>query len=295
MKVAVLFYGQMRFVNNPWPVKSHKQLESIYDVSYFGHLWNSNSDKLKHVSSWSRIKGNPFTSNDLGQLKKNYNFISLEIEEPIDFLVTQRDKIDKIQNIQSKIGRKVNKETNLRDLSNTISHIYSMEKSIKRFLNYENAKDYDWVILSRTDNFIVRFPDLRSLDISQDAIFISAHHDNFPDTVILSTPKNVKSLLAYSKLDEMINFSPPVITGAAEKFKQVSIQLCNPKVDILSLRINPESIKSICVIINDDIVGMQKAELQSGLYSRFVRHYDLPPSRDHDISLANKEVWQPKE
>ena len=289
-RVAVLFYGQTRFVGNPHVVKSHRQLESVHKVDYFGHVWDSTTPQ--YVSSWSRIGKNPFTSDDINTLVSNYDPKSLQVEPPIDFLEREPGVINKIEHIQSQIGRKVNEIHNKRDLANTLSHLYSFQKCIETFLNHPDWEHYDWVILSRTDNYLIRVPNLSSLEGGH-RIYLPAHHYNFPDTIILATPQSIHSLLVYEKIEHMIEQKPPVITGAPERFKELSVQMTQPFVNIIYPHVSGNPISKMD-IRNDSVVSpMTELEKRCALYSRFVRSHISPPDKSHDSHMIGKLPWGP--
>jgi hypothetical protein len=301
MKIAVIFYGQMRFVNNPYSRQSHHQLESMYNVDYFGHVWNSftkvdaagSSEVKKHVSSWSRIAVDPFTDNDLKHLLSAYTFKSLTTSEPINFLERRPDLIAAIEDVQVRQGREVHPTKNKRDIANTLSHLYSFESSITNFLTSPLLEDYDFVLLTRTDNFLVKVPNLHLLDKSRKAIYISSHHDCFPDTIILATPESVKALMVYSKMEKMLASTSPIMTTTPESFKELSIILHPTKIEVVPMT----SSKFPTLggeIINNGTVGGAPEAVNSSFYSRFVRDHDNPPCRDHSRSMINKSVWEPK-
>ena len=297
MKLAVIFYGQMRFVDNKHVVNTYRQLESLYDVDYFGHLWHQQgpaSESSQHVSSWSRISGSPFTDNDLSHLLSSYFFKSLTLSDPIDFLEQKKysDLIARIASVQKRIGREVHPEKNNRDLANALSHLYSFEMSVQNFRYNPNVNEYDFVLLSRTDNYLVRVPDLSKIDRSKRAVYVSGHHNNFPDTIILTTPACVNTLAVFSKIEDMISYEPPIITGSPERFKQLSVLLDSNKTEVVHLTTSDFALED-SVIRNDQVVSMTKADI-SALHSLFVRDHDNPPCPNHYHERIGQPTWEPK-
>ena len=300
MKVAVIFYGQMRFVDNEHVVNSYRQLEDVYDVDYFGHLWHQNGsakDSTQHVSSWSRISDSPFTDDDLSHLLNSYSFKSLTLSDPVDFLQQEkyRGLIDRISEVQKRIGRKVHPEKNDRDLANALSHLYSFEMSVLNFLYNPRANEYDFVLLSRTDNYLVRVPDLSKIDRNKRAVYVSGHHNNFPDTIILTTPSCVGTLNVFSKIEAMASHEPPIITGSPERFKQLSVLLDANKTEVIHVTRSDFPIED-SVIRNDNIVKIEEGSVEdvSSLYSLFVRDHDNPPCPNHYEDRIDMPTWEPK-
>lgn len=299
MKVAVIFYGQMRFVDNKHVVNTYRQLESLYDVDYFGHLWHQQvpaSESSQYVSSWSRISGSPFTDNDLSHLLSSYSFKSLTLSDPIDFLEQKkyRDLIARIADIQKKISRKVHPEKNKRDLANALSHLYSFEMSVFNFLSNLHVNEYDFVLLSRTDNYLVRVPDLSKIDRDKRAVYVSGHHNRFPDTIILTTPACVNTLKVFSKIEDMVSHEPPIINGSPERFKQLSVLLDDNKTEVVHVSRNhfPPSRR---VIQNDNVLKLNKYDgPDSSLYSVFVRDHNNPPCSTHYENRRDMPTWEPK-
>ena len=56
MKVALLFYGQPRYVDNEEVYNSYKSnILDKYDTDVFCHTWWSETEKEYDYSSWSKI------------------------------------------------------------------------------------------------------------------------------------------------------------------------------------------------------------------------------------------------
>ena len=251
MKIAVLFYGQPRFVKNESVISSHKLLEKAYDVDYFGHLWSSENSLSQHVSSWSNIKVNPFSKNDISFLKETYRFKNLVVEQPVDLTVCCMELIKKFQT-------KSEHAHNTRDISNIFSQLYSIEAAIDAFINSKGPVEYDYVVLSRTDNVILKFPNLNNIVTGN--IYVSNHHPAFPDTTIIADPKSLASLRSYSMLKEIID-SDYRLTGTPENVKQITIKLTD------NAPIVPLS-RSVQLLIDNK--GTYNNN--SGLYSEIVRN-----------------------
>lgn len=114
MKIAVLMYGQPRFLEKGYSYFS--EFFKGIDVDYFFHLW-----------------GNEQVLNQTKQLYK-----------PKDILVEKQ-----IENLELNFSSKFDMSYTTRDVQTTLSPLYSIMK-VGELLE-KSAEDYDFVALTRTD------------------------------------------------------------------------------------------------------------------------------------------------
>ena len=163
MKVALLLFGQPRNVDNPNSFNSHqKWIFDEYDVDTFCHVWWDKDVSEYDVSDWVGeqciASGNPVEI-----IKSLYKPKSIKVEAPRTFKLS--DSLYEKTRQRFGYGHPWSEKT----LSNVSSHLYSIEAAARLI---KNPDDYDFIILSRYDNFIHNFPDLTSMSDEYFYIFI---------------------------------------------------------------------------------------------------------------------------
>ena len=165
MKIALCLYGQPRNY-----VKGFKDInEKIllhYNADVFGHLWWSkdNIDNVYETAPW--VKETYKIEEDLAnQISSLYKFKRIKFEAPKTFIPTKTYKVS----MQDRHDLFYN---------SFCCRYYSVKSSIELLEQYEKDENimYDWVLLSRTDMFISKFPPLESLN-NKNVYSISFHAD----------------------------------------------------------------------------------------------------------------------
>jgi hypothetical protein len=183
MKVALLFFGQPRFIDNPEIERSYK--ESIikrYDTDVFGHTWWKESEEEYDYSSWSRISKCPIPPNALNLICEKYQPLLLQHDEPETFQLPPNAK----SFVDGRFtGKHPEGHWNEKNYSNIMSQLSSIKRVSELFDAYrklpEVNQNYDWVILARYDTVVVNFPNLEICD--SDKFYLPGHHPRFPDTI----------------------------------------------------------------------------------------------------------------
>ena len=175
--IALCFYGQPRFINNPEIANSyHKQFFSNpnYQIDCYGHLWYSN-DAVYESTSW--VKEMPKYGASTGTLEtlySNYNFKRLIVEEPKQFRFSndamRKEYLDICENTPIPL-------TEVRE-NNTLSHLYSKSQSLRMV-----PDDYDFYVSCRYDTVITDVPDLNQ--IANDMMILPNIHPNFCDPIMI--------------------------------------------------------------------------------------------------------------
>ena len=193
MKVALCLFGQPRFLDNPYPFKSHKKhILDKYDVDCFSHLWWEDGIKKFDTNPWAfRSENCDVNFNDPVDIINNqYVPIRMVVEAPRTFRLSQ----ETLNLTQSKFSSE--DLWSERVLSNNSSHLYSIENSLKLI---EEPNKYDFIILSRYDNYIHNFPNLYELDSSK--FYLSDHHLRFPDLLYVFGSEYIHSQYTFSNID----------------------------------------------------------------------------------------------
>jgi len=225
MKVALCFFGQPRHIENPYSCLSHKYwIIDKYKADVFVHSWISGeeidfncADQIKNCKCPVCMK-KAKENKDAELILKKYNPKKYTFEEPINFSLDER--------IREFLREKQKNPTNEKQLvhgsfnysenneNNHLSQLYSISQSI-RLLDEE----YDWVILSRFDNYIYDFPSLYLLD--KGLYLTSQYYSHFADVLIFGNQEYIKALDCFDKVQNLYqhinNFTP-------EEFKRVAFQ-----------------------------------------------------------------------
>lgn len=222
MKVALCFFGQPRLLNNPYSYLSHKYwILDRYDTDIFVHTWISSENKEFDYADQVKIKSKEINGSDKIILNK-YKPKKYIFEPPIKFELSHQSKeVIKSKKEEQKIkwGKYSDFNFTKNNENNHLSQLYSMSKSIELI-----DKQYDWVILSRFDNYIISFPNLFNLDNNElylDNKYYDPNSDvnNFSDVIMIGGLEQVKSLNLYDNIDNLIKhieiFQP-------EEFKRVA-------------------------------------------------------------------------
>ncbi len=187
-KVALLFRGQPRFLENNKSFFSHKNwIIDKYETDIYCHVWWSNN-KIMSSSTWSNISTTTFQENDIEYIKKNYNPKKIIVEEPKHFKLSLEEE----SNISIKHANNIEQ---LKNIQNCISQMYSSEM-VSLLVDDNLIKNYDYIIFSRLDNVIQKIPDLNILE--PEYFYLSNLHPRFPDNLYIFNPKYLPMLRTYT-------------------------------------------------------------------------------------------------
>lgn len=199
MKVALLFFGQLRFVNNPYTEDSHKQaIINRYDTDIFAHTWWS--EKESEYSASVHVPGEkPKVDPDaLNKFKAKYKLTALKTEESKFFEKEAAELLEKSKNHNWPEIYTPGWFLREKAFNNLLSHLYSIEQ-VGRLLDkhiQETKTKYDFVILSRPDLCIWEYPLLDK--IQKGYFYLSNHHHKFPDLQFIFDPDFRQWLNVYS-------------------------------------------------------------------------------------------------
>lgn len=208
MKVALLFYGQARHIDNIFVYNSFKEnIINKYDADVFCHTWWS-EDTIQYEPGPRCCNNEVFNvkENLMEELKTKYNPVILKSDKQIDFYKVPLGKkyIDMMMS-HDKWGTQGFKWDSIEgrkphNFFVVLSCLYSMEKVTRELETYckANNKEYDFVFISRYDNYIKHIPDLKTL--SKDKFYVSDIHPYWPDFMFLCGAKLIDSFKIFSYL-----------------------------------------------------------------------------------------------
>jgi hypothetical protein len=180
MKVALLFFGQPRFVDRPEIAEVYKKyIIDRYTTDVFCHAWWKPNGGEYDYSTWSNISNCPIPDNAIDIIKQNYNPTLLAINAPRKFTLPTpvKDHVDKHFTGKHPSGN----HWNYNNYSNILSQLWSIQQISNLFSYYSEGLHYDWVVLARYDTVLVNFPDLT--ECNPELFYLPGHHPRFPDTI----------------------------------------------------------------------------------------------------------------
>lgn len=192
-RVALVLYGQPRFVHLPYSSWSHKRILRNLDYKVLGHCWVASQGESMEASSWSSIKDLRYYSNATKDILFRYPNAEIEFEEAL----TEDDiPMEKLAwAIDANQGEK-RPEKLKKNVTNLVSHMTSLRKALRLLEKHNSQSPFDFVILSRYDAVIVKFPNI--LNLIDSKLYLSRDHDRFPDFIIAGS---VEKILALDGLD----------------------------------------------------------------------------------------------
>jgi len=213
MKIALCLYGQPRFIDNPnIKIYLDDHLFNKYDVDTYCHFWYDDKLTTYSGSDWHDkpspyYKGGDFykVENTLEIINKVYNPIKINCESPKDFSkLFNNDELSILEN--KKRNNSGENFFSLRNINNLLSHLYSIENSLNLV---DLEKNYQFVILTRYDSLILKFPDLNSLQ--RENIYATNQHGwcgntyCFTDNIFILDPNLLLGLKCFSNIKNIID------------------------------------------------------------------------------------------
>lgn len=197
MKIAAIYFGQPRFVNNPNCFSSqNEKIFSQGDVDVFAHIWES--DKDYEFSTWSGMNNCPGNKKDVEVFIEKWKPLKCEVEQNRQF--SNVPLFEKFLKRGKVPGRDL--KSALHNFNLMLSQVYSIEKAIDLYESYikENNVSYDFVIFLRSDLCIWDFPILK--DLEKEYFYFSSifSFEHFADLCYITSPKFVSGLKCYSYL-----------------------------------------------------------------------------------------------
>jgi hypothetical protein len=219
MKIALVFFGQPRFIKHGLSSLSHKFFLRGQHYDVFGHCWFDSSAEFE-VSPWTGIqnKSEMISPNTKAIIEKQFPNSNIVFESPRQFrhpdlqsIITQSD-VTKQKKLDAEYQRL--KTTPSQMYNNTTSQLYSMHMALNqvRKANLE----YDILMLTRWDNFIVTGPKLGH--INKKMLTVSnLHNFGFPDLLFIGPQKLIYSLDAYPNIEYLYRQAPSMTCEHVKK------------------------------------------------------------------------------
>lgn len=226
-RVAVVLFGQPRFVNLPYSSISLKFALKNCDVSFFGHLWFDEENPHFESSSWSGIKK--------GRLEKNARAYLLKWYRTAEFIFERPEKIN-LKDVDEEVmdekrQHDIELAQSLVNTSNVISQITSIHRALEHFQKVSDIRSFDFVILTRFDVVVWRFPNLKNID--KNLLYLSNIHNSFADQLIFGEVNKVMATDAFELVEQGITSldrpTPENLKSNAfyKKFKPEDVVLLN--------------------------------------------------------------------
>ena len=175
MKVALLLFGQPRFLNDSRVVESFNYLKSKFALDVFCHTWWSEEENTYTCSDWTNIKKCPVNEKTIEIIKNIYKPKKLKWE-PSRTFKTNSEIHKFILNKFPNHSLWTEKHAN-----NIQSQLCSIQSVSRLFEKYK--QDYDFVILDRFDTYLKIEEDISQLP--RDAFYLSNIHQRFPDMIFM--------------------------------------------------------------------------------------------------------------
>lgn len=207
MKIALCLYGQPRCIDNPNIKKTiNEKILSHHSIDVYGHFWYDDAVQKFHGSDWLDTsteyhQGGPFDviPNTLDIIKDNYNLTNLNnfvYEPPKDFsnILTEDEML--ILSKKSKNPWDNNNFYSPNNVNSLLSHLYSIETALNLIPN----NTYDFVILTRYDTLILKFPTLSTLE--RGYVYLNRGYN---DNMIIIDGNMTNALKCYSNIKNLID------------------------------------------------------------------------------------------
>ena len=221
MNIALLFYGQPRFIGHPEIYQSYKQnIIDKYNVDIYCHCWLPNNAGKYETSQWSHISNCKAEDGAVQTIMNQYDPVKIIFEKPKYFECSQ-----KIHNFFShnKFSPH-NYHYSETDFNNICSQLYSIEQ-----VSNLVEKSYDFYILARYDSIIKNCLDYTS--IKNNKLYCPNTHNNMPDMIMSFGPK----YLSWSKnlYTDILDVYPNVANPTPESFKKSTFLNRHSQIDIM--------------------------------------------------------------
>jgi hypothetical protein len=210
LNVAVLFFGQPRFVDNKLAAISHRIWLRGSNVKYFGHCWYTN----KKIDAYSKGVNAPnikIPENAPSIIRSLYPGIQLITSEPLNFDPFGFESLKLKLSLMAKDEKaKIAKQTSV-----FLSQYYSISQALEIFIGQSQPEEFDYVVLSRYDNFILSIPKLKSLP--KNKLIVNWWGKYIEDFVFIADHRLILGLNVQNDLDYLFE---TVVNNSPEEFKR---------------------------------------------------------------------------
>ena len=181
MKVALLFFGQPRYLDDDRAYNDYKRLIlDRYDTDVYIHTWFDEAGGKYDVSTWAQMHGAKnavILPDSIERLERMYNPKVLVHEKPQKFELPPECKAFVDEKFTDKHPEG---HWNPGNYSNIMSQLKTIQRVAQ--LYEETGDKHDIIVLARLDTWLENFPDdLSALDPSK--FYLPGHHNRFPDVI----------------------------------------------------------------------------------------------------------------
>jgi hypothetical protein len=157
-----------------------------FDV--YGHCWSSENFNLepKSFSNSTGFANCPPDSKK--RVVETYPNSNILFEPPVPF---QSRFVKELDIDLSNRGISLEEKAKIK-YYNLASHLFSMHSALSAYSVSKQDKGYDFIVLSRFDTVITKFPNLSKLD--PECLHVSDVHPRFPDMIFIGSPNNIMAL-----------------------------------------------------------------------------------------------------
>lgn len=223
-KIAVIFFGQPRYISSKLASKSHKWWLRKCDVDYFGHCWFHSSISIYRPAHWTGLEHVNVPMDTPELILKQYPGCDIKFEKPVSFDLNLYRKYFEFQPGEI-LSDKLTDQ--IKGLEATLSQSLSIHRAFEHFTSVADVEAYDFIILSRYDNFIWKMK--RPEFLPKDKLNLSNHHPGFPDLIFIGSWRLISSLDSWPNLHILLknnrNFS-------SENLKKESFKMLNTEDDL---------------------------------------------------------------
>ena len=159
------------------------------EYSVLGHCWVAPKGEPMAGSSWSKIKPQTFRSNEAEKIMSEYPGAEILFEPPLIEAEMRRPDLGLAPDSDFPLSDETSMNQNVLNL---ISHMTSLHRALELLERRHRAAPFDFVILSRFDAVVLKFPDINLLDHSK--LYLSRDHDRFPDFIVAGPIEKVLAL-----------------------------------------------------------------------------------------------------
>jgi hypothetical protein len=218
-RIALVLFGQPRFIQNHFAFLSHKWQLRKHNFDVFGHYWFQKHSNYE-ASAWTGLQKSRslVPSNAPRIIRRAFPKGEFIASPPRVFKAPQTFKpvlseLESNLTLQREFNRLGSNPESM--YSNTTSQLYSIHQALSAVS--KKQQDYDLVILSRFDNLLLSLPNLETL-VANKLYISNSHVFGFPDLVMIGSPKVIFATDAFSAVPEIYKEVPSM---AAEKVKEL--------------------------------------------------------------------------
>ena len=227
-RVAVIFFGQPRNIKGGVAALSHRFWLWPHKIDYFGHVWYGEKSGLEYTVGLNvDIVNIPVNAPRV--LRNQYPGIQLIVEEPRTF------DLDDYESVEHQGKNLINeKNANQRRLLPVFfSQYYSISQALNYFSDNAKVKKYDFIVLSRYDNFIISIPNLAKSPTNR--LIVNNARLYFHDYIFIGNWPMIKALDVHSSLNSLLQFEADY---SPEEMKRASFFTHFQEDDVLPISMN---------------------------------------------------------